>query len=159
MSPRSRLGQWMLVLSHRLSRLWLCCLCNSPSSEGQKGVLNPDGCSLAARTTRPASPFHPPNLHCRTHKTAFIGFRLQSARCALRRGQKSNQGAYTASLESERRVSHRRDHLCESHRLLIFFWLTALSFSLYIRRFDRTSAHKVHTAPSQVCAPTVDQTA
>ena len=53
------------------------------------------------------------------------GLHLQSARSALRRAQKATQesfAAYTASLETERRVSQevaaledRRDHLCKSH--------------------------------------------
>jgi hypothetical protein len=54
--------------------------------------------------------------------TTSTGLHLHSARTALRRAQKATQesfAAYTASLETERRVSHevaaledRRDHLC-----------------------------------------------
>jgi len=63
------------------------------------------------------------------------GLHLQGARSALRRAQKATQesfSAYTASLETERRVSKevaaledRRDQLCKSHHFLF----TPLPFS------------------------------
>ena len=63
-------------------------------------------------------------LSCAHPTKLGLGLHLQSARTALRRAQKATQesfAAYTASLETERRVSHevaaledRRDHLCNS---------------------------------------------
>ena len=68
------------------------------------------------------------------------GLRLQSARSALRRAQKATQesfSAYTASLETERRVSlevaaleDRRDQLGKPHHFFAAFpALTTLSLS------------------------------
>jgi len=91
---------------------------------------------------------------------ASTGLHLQSARSALRRAQKATEesfAAYTASLETERRVSQevaaledRRDHLCKSHHISLqsfsYFADSSLLFrplvSLMLRQNQRPqSAH------------------